>query len=99
MKWFNSIFLFIFFTISVQAQIISVSIEDLEGSISELLVGRPEAEAMTRLTLAQLHVADRAVEPARHHLVRVLEIARTTRGLGRREIDRAHQLLRELEDG
>ncbi|MFG0320429.1 MAG: serine/threonine-protein kinase [Planctomycetota bacterium JB042] len=71
----------------------------LERALAENLATHPEAETLVRLALADLYLSRAEagdVERARLHAERAAELARTTRGVGRAERERAAALVERV---
>ena len=64
----------------------------LEGALERDASGMPEAEALLRMTLAELHLERGEPEKARGHAARAYALAQVTRGIGWRDRERAADL-------
>jgi serine/threonine protein kinase len=71
----------------------------LEGALERDTSGMPEAEALLRMTLAELHIGRGDSERARPHAVRAYELAQDTRGIGRKDRERATRLFEQTGAG
>ena len=68
----------------------------LASTLDQELEALPETEALLRMTLAELAFEAGLVEDAERHARRALELAETTRGIGRGDLERARTLLARI---
>jgi len=71
----------------------SAAAASLEGALEDDLRDLPEAEVLTRITLARLYLDRGDVDRAARHAARAWELAQTTRGVGEMEKQRARELV------